>query len=61
MICPFRFKEFAEPSHQECRPDCAWLVKVREDTDKPMLVCAVTLVGSPMECPRRPMNTMEEK
>lgn len=46
MICPLRFKEFtSEPEMQECRPDCAWLVKRDREHGEPIEACAVAVLA----------------
>ena len=59
MKCPFRIGNAPYDGGEECSKECAWLVQVRECCAEPQVICAMVLMGSPMDCPRKPMNTME--
>lgn len=61
MKCPFKMGKYFFEGGEWCDPECAWLVKVHECSAEPMTVCAMTLAGSPMDCPRKPLNTMKER
>lgn len=58
MKCPFKLTQEPYDGGSECDPECAWLVRVMECSAEPMTVCAMTLAGSPSDCPRRPLNEM---
>ncbi len=59
MKCPFKFGFYKFEGGTECDPECAWLVQIRECCAEPQVICAMTLAGSPMDCPRKPLNMME--
>ena len=60
MKCPFKMGRYDFEGGEECDSECAWLVKVYEASAEPLTVCAMTLMGSPMECPRMALNKMED-
>ena len=57
MKCPMRQDMIGKMP--ECDPECAWLVQVSECCAESQVICAMVLMGSPMDCPRKPLNTME--
>ena len=49
MRCPYRFREFAEDSTQECVPDCALLMDMREEPGT--MACALAVLASKVDSP----------
>ena len=60
MKCPLKFGKYEFEGGEGCDEECAWLVEVHECSAEPMVICAMVLSGSPMDCPRKPLNRKDD-